>query len=130
MKNDRRALLKALTLGTGAVGAAKLPTVWTKPVVDSVALPAHAQTTASVLSGRASLDLAFGGAGQGLFHQYAGSDGQGGLLRRLILDAHAGEPGPVESASLEAYVEPRGPGEYYVEVLAQFEFAEESPTQI
>ncbi len=38
----RRALLG---LAGGVVGASQLPTTWTKPVVDSVILPAHAQTT-------------------------------------------------------------------------------------
>ncbi len=42
----RRRILKALATGTGAVATVKLaPEKWTKPVVDSVLLPAHAQTT-------------------------------------------------------------------------------------
>lgn len=45
MKDKRRELLKALTLGGGAVTVANLPANWTKPVVNSVMLPAHAQTT-------------------------------------------------------------------------------------
>ena len=36
-----------LGLGGGIAGAAQLPTKWTKPVVDSVMLPAHAQTSAT-----------------------------------------------------------------------------------
>ena len=40
---SRRKLLKNLAAG-GVVGAA-LPAVWSKPVIDSVILPAHAQTT-------------------------------------------------------------------------------------
>lgn len=44
MQRRRRGLLKALGIG-GA--AANLPTAWTKPVVESVLLPAHAQTTDS-----------------------------------------------------------------------------------
>ncbi len=47
MQDKRRELLKALTLGGGAVAATQLPTSWTKPVVDSVTLPVHAQTTCS-----------------------------------------------------------------------------------
>lgn len=45
MKNNRRKLLKAITLGGGATTAWKLPMDWSKPVVESVTLPAHAQTT-------------------------------------------------------------------------------------
>lgn len=45
MENDRRRLLKALTLGGGAVTITKLPATWSKPVLESVMLPAHAQTS-------------------------------------------------------------------------------------
>ena len=45
MKSDRRKLLKAITLGGGAVTAWKVPADWSRPVVESVTLPAHAQTT-------------------------------------------------------------------------------------
>ncbi len=45
MQDKRRELLKALTLGGGAVAATQLPSTWSKPVVDSVMIPAHAQTT-------------------------------------------------------------------------------------
>ncbi len=44
MKDQRRKLLKALSLG-GAAAATQLPAKWTKPIVESVSLPAHAQTT-------------------------------------------------------------------------------------
>ena len=39
-KNSRRSVLKGLAVGT--------PAVWAKPIVDSVILPAHAQSTCSV----------------------------------------------------------------------------------
>lgn len=43
---SRRNLLKTIMAGSGAVVAAKsLPESWTKPVVDSVILPSHAQTS-------------------------------------------------------------------------------------
>lgn len=43
---SRRKLLKSIAAGSGAVIAGKnLPENWTKPVVDSVMLPAHAQTS-------------------------------------------------------------------------------------
>ena len=43
MKDSRRKLLKTLT-ATGAA-ATVIPAVWSKPLVESVVLPAHAQTT-------------------------------------------------------------------------------------
>jgi hypothetical protein len=44
--NSRRKLLKTVTAGSGAVVAGKLlPESWSKPIVDSVLLPTHAQTT-------------------------------------------------------------------------------------
>ncbi|MGA8258776.1 MAG: hypothetical protein WB783_01030 [Arenicellales bacterium] len=45
MKSHRRRLLKALTLGGGAVTVSKLPASWSKPVTESVMLPVHAQTS-------------------------------------------------------------------------------------
>ena len=42
----RRRLLKALAVGGGAVVVgASLPAAWTKPVIESVVLPAHAQAS-------------------------------------------------------------------------------------
>jgi len=44
--NNRRKLLKTIAAGSGAVVAGKgLPESWSRPVVDSVLLPAHAQTS-------------------------------------------------------------------------------------
>ena len=43
---SRRKLLKSIAAGSGAIVAGKsLPDSWSKPVVDSVMLPAHAQTS-------------------------------------------------------------------------------------
>lgn len=52
-KNDsRRKLLKSITAGAGAVVAGKaMPESWTKPAIDSVILPVHAQTTEDVDDG-------------------------------------------------------------------------------
>ena len=47
--NSRRMVL--LGLGGGVVGATQLPKTWSKPVIDSIMLPAHAQTTASGFGG-------------------------------------------------------------------------------
>ena len=45
---SRRKLLKSIAAGSGAIVAAKsLPESWSKPVVDSVMLPVHAQTSPS-----------------------------------------------------------------------------------
>jgi anaerobic selenocysteine-containing dehydrogenase len=44
--DSRRKLLKSIAAGTGAVVAGKsLPESWSRPVVDSVMLPAHAATS-------------------------------------------------------------------------------------
>lgn len=44
--DSRRKLLKSLAAGSGAVVAGKsLPESWSKPVINSVMLPAHAETT-------------------------------------------------------------------------------------
>jgi len=47
ISGKRRKLLKSIAAGSGAVIAGKnLPESWTRPVVDAVLLPAHAQTSA------------------------------------------------------------------------------------
>ena len=44
--DSRRKLLKSIAAGSGAIVAGKsLPESWSRPVVDSVMLPAHAQTS-------------------------------------------------------------------------------------
>jgi hypothetical protein len=46
---SRRKLLKSIAAGSGAIVAGKsLPESWTKPVVDSVILPVHAETSPPV----------------------------------------------------------------------------------
>lgn len=50
--NARRKLLKGIAAGSGAVLAGRnLPDSWSRPVVDAVMLPAHAQTSMSSFSG-------------------------------------------------------------------------------
>ena len=52
LTKSRRKLLKSIALGGGAIAVGKtLPQSWTRPVVESVMLPAHAQASVpSVLS--------------------------------------------------------------------------------
>ena len=46
----RRKLLKSVVAGGGAVTVAKmLPDQWARPVVDSVMLPSHAQTSMAAI---------------------------------------------------------------------------------
>lgn len=57
---SRRTLLKSIAAGGGAVVAGKtLPDTWKKPVIDSVMLPAHAQTSGEDFSGLYSTQNAF-----------------------------------------------------------------------
>jgi len=44
-KTERRRALKALTAGGALAGVSSLPQRWTKPAIDSIVLPVHAQTT-------------------------------------------------------------------------------------
>ena len=77
---SRRKLLKSVAAGSGAVIAGKsLPDNWTKPVVDSVMLPAHAQTSPTctdrpITGMRTSLDLLTGGAASFSINNYLGGD--------------------------------------------------------
>ena len=77
MSNEkRRKLLKSIAAGSGAVIAGKsLPGSWSRPVVDAVTLPAHAQTSGGNFTGALNL----------------GSLGLGDtMLAGLISRAHAG----------------------------------------
>ncbi len=57
---SRRTLLKSIAAGGGAVVAGKtLPDTWKKPVIDSVMMPAHAQTSDEFFSGLYSTQNAF-----------------------------------------------------------------------
>ncbi len=45
-ENNRRKLLKSAATGVGVFGAVKMmPESWSKPIVNAVSLPAHAETT-------------------------------------------------------------------------------------
>ena len=74
---ERRKALKKILTGTGAVTiAANAPDKWTKPVIDSVILPSHAQTSAPLIFGRMNLSLALNGPND--------------VLDTLVPSAHAG----------------------------------------
>lgn len=54
--STRRRLLSVLGSGSGMALLAALPHKWAKPVVDSVVLPAHAQTSSGVVCNAGSID--------------------------------------------------------------------------
>jgi hypothetical protein len=59
--DSRRKLLKSIAAGSGAIVAGKsLPESWKRPVVDSVILPAHAQTSPAMrtYAGGTSVEVA------------------------------------------------------------------------
>lgn len=86
-ESSRRRLLKALTLSGGAVTVSKLPGAWSKPVVDSVVLPAHAQTTAP--ADEPTLTRVIGGGGGS--SSVVSTDGEfRSLLGNFVPEAHAG----------------------------------------
>lgn len=61
---SRRKLLKSIAAGSGAVIAGKsLPETWSRPVVDSVILPSHAQTSPAALSCIGTTDTTPSGEG-------------------------------------------------------------------
>lgn len=82
---SRRNLLKSALAGSGAVIAGKnLPENWAKPVVDSVMLPAHAQTSIQI-------NTQFNFFGQNVAVASIGSDTSfaESITDSLINDAHA-----------------------------------------
>ncbi len=113
--DQRRKLLKALTLGGGAAGVASLPGTWTRPVVDSVSLPAHAVTTGPGLFGSIS-------APGNVMVPDPVQDGfvDAALLSQLIGAAQAGEPTQV-GGSIEAFTQSVGDDNMRLEVLLTLE---------
>ena len=81
-RESRRKLLKSIAAGSGAIVAGKsLPENWSKPAVDSVLLPAHAQTsptcTETLITGmRTSLDLRASNVATFSINNYLGDDQQ------------------------------------------------------
>ena len=74
---SRRKLLKSIAAGSGAIVAGKsLPESWSRPVVDSVMLPAHAQTSFMPVFGGTSLIPMV--------------DADDSILDNLVPTAHAG----------------------------------------
>lgn len=74
----RRRAVRNILAGAGVVtGSQALSSTWTRPVIESVVLPAHAQTT----------DIVLGGAIGGGIGAADGSDA--GILEHLIRPAHA-----------------------------------------
>lgn len=118
--NSRRNLLKALTVGGGAVTVTRLPATWSKPAVETVMLPAHAQTTSgAALSGSRSIDIeVITGLLDRGFEGFAGVGQRGSSpLDSLFPPAHAGVPEIDASAKLFSYVEALGAGLFLVQVL-------------
>ena len=89
---SRRKLLKSIAAGSGVIVAGKsLPESWSRPVVDSVLLPAHAETSQTpdrTYSGDLSLRVGLNdGQNESLFAE---------AFNTLIPKASAGQEGPGE----------------------------------
>lgn len=98
-RNKRRKLLKTIAAGTGAVAAGKsLPENWSRPVVDAVVLPGHAQTSSRVYAANLTVLL-------GSTEATSRMAGNGrGLLDVLVPGANAQAPQPpTEYLCITAY---------------------------
>ena len=79
---SRRKLLKSIAAGSGAIVAGKnLPESWSRPVVDSVMLPAHAQTSLAPLYSTIATRTE---------NQSDGNTMIAGIMERLVPTAEAG----------------------------------------
>ncbi len=114
---SRRKLIAALSVG-GVVTASKIPATWSRPVIDAVALPAHAQTTGAVLSGGGSFvanEVTPGG------EQVASAAAVARrVLDMLVEQSLAADDGPPivgVSTEIFGYCQSLGSGSYLVQVL-------------
>ncbi len=117
-KVSRRKLIAALSVG-GVVTASKIPATWSKPVIDAVALPAHAQTTGAVLSGSEGFVLNAAPAGGGGSVASAPSVARR-LLEALVQESVAADGGPPidgESVELFGYCQSLGSGTFLVQAM-------------
>lgn len=91
MKSEkRRKLLKSIAAGSGAVLAGRsLPESWSRPVVDSVMLPGHAQTSGRIYSGESI--------------QVVSVDNQDGILLAGFLDPLVATAGAAEMSYTYTY---------------------------
>lgn len=102
--SSRRKLLRTLAAGGGvAVAFKSLPETWSQPVVDTVLLPVHAQTTGPALFG----------SGQGGSLVFGGSD-PGDAVRSYVFDDAVPAPSPllnwIPSAHAQGGPPPGRPG--------------------
>ncbi len=93
-RRSRRRLIQVLTAGGVITSAKLLPTEWAQPVVESVSLPAHAQTTGEVIE--LGNNEPFGAAAASPPERpesllASGVETAGDMLRRVITAAHAGD---------------------------------------
>ena len=118
---QRRALLRALTLGGAAVTANSLPDTWMRPLVDSALLPAHAQATETFVGGvEFSQVVNVGDATESNDPNgiNAIAAARRGLLNRVLPQAHAIGVGVDTSVSLRTI--DGSPDRVDVRVIAQY----------
>lgn len=93
-RRSRRRLIQVLTAGGVVTTAKLLPSEWARPVVESVSLPAHAQTTSEVIELGNSDPF---GAASNLSNERpesllaSGVETAGEVLKRVITAAYAGD---------------------------------------
>lgn len=123
--NPRRKLLKSIAAGSGAIVAGKsMPETWSRPVVNSIMLPAHAQTTQGqlLLTGSSGNDNASNHINKQMYQNIA-SDKAGTLERitsNFISNANAG-PSCDDNSSDEDSRDEKRPDEWacYAEKLEE-----------
>ena len=94
MSESRRRILKTIALGGGAISSTKLiPDTWTKPVVNTIGIPAHALTTPAEGTGvfRTNGSIEVGALDQAVDEQQIAADDQfsGSVMDYFIESAEA-----------------------------------------
>ena len=135
ISNKKRTLLKALASG-GTVASAGyvIPATWSKPAVQSVILPAHAQTTTEGGGGAVAGGNGFGAGNQivlqmdplGIQHRQIAQQQPKGTLFDMVVPTAYADPSPSDLAEcsisdVQVYVSPaNSDGIHEVQILARF----------
>lgn len=120
---SRRKLLKSIAAGSGAIVAGKsLSESWSRPVVDSVLLPAHAQTSSCDIAG----DYCFNSGVNFLNTITVLADGTVNIVRQRLTGGNAGRLWTGSGSTANGALG----GDFTIQVALTFPVVDADPTNV